>query len=59
MQSLRKEEAHFAIEEPPIADSAEPTEAQASFNNFAGLLLGTALGLYSWMALLLLLHWIF
>jgi hypothetical protein len=59
MQPLRKEEAFAGLERQAPNKSMDLTNSQDSFKTFAGLLLGTALGLYCWAALLLLFRWVF
>jgi hypothetical protein len=58
MEPLRKEEAFAGLDSQTPADSAEVAESPDSLHTFAGLVLATALGLYSWAALLLFLRWI-
>lgn len=58
MQPLRKEEALTGVDPRTLEDSTDVIEPDSSFKTFGGLLLATALGLYSWAALLLLLRWI-
>lgn len=59
MQPLRKEEAFASLDPRGPEDSMDFTESDSSLNTFGGLLLATALGLYSWAALLLILRWVF
>ena len=58
MEPLRKDEAFAELAPETPADSAEVAESPDSLHTFAGLVLVTALGLYSWVALLLFLRWI-
>ena len=58
MQPLRKEDAFASLDPQALEDFTDVIEPESSFSTFGGLLLATALGFYSWAALLLLLRWI-
>jgi hypothetical protein len=58
MEPLRREEAFAGLDPQIPTDSAEVADSRDSLHTFAGLVLATALGLYSWAALLLFLRWI-
>jgi hypothetical protein len=58
MQPLRKEEAFASLDPRDLEDLTDVTEPESSFSTLGGLLLATALGFYSWAALLLLLRWV-
>ena len=59
MQPLRKDEVFAGLDPRGPEDSMELTTPETTFNTFGGLLLASALGLYTWAALLLALRWIF
>ena len=58
MQPLRKREALPGLDPQTPEDFGDMTDSESSFNTYGGLLLATALGLYCWAALLLLLRWL-
>jgi len=59
MQPLRKDEVFASLDPRGAEDSMGLATTETTFSTFGGLLLASALGLYSWAALLLLLRWIF